>query len=229
VIRVAEDRLFEKIRNEIASDLAPVRPLGPPWKRASILLLLWLLLIAVVLAVFGFRRDYHVLGPWVVWNLTLVQTLAAYAAVVFAVRLTMPGSLIPGSYLAVIAAAASVIHWTISGILFHLSPTRVEPGREWRLALICFASELCLGLIPLAVILALSRKGLPLRPITLGLLAGLGSGLTAEAAWRMHCAYNSWNHILLSHSFAILATALLGGMLGFSWKRRQLKRFTDRR
>jgi hypothetical protein len=224
---VAEDRLFEKIRNEVASDLAPVRPLGPPWKRAAILLPVWLLLVGIVLAGFGLRRDYPALGPWVVWNLTLFQTLAAYTAVACGVRLSVPGSLIPRPFLALIAVAASAIHWLISGIMFHLSPTRVEPGHEWRLALICFAVELCLGLIPLAVLLSLSKQGLPLRPVALGLVVGFGSGLTAEAAWRVHCPYNSWEHILMSHSSAILATAILGGVLGYLWHRHELKKVRD--
>lgn len=224
---MSEDRLFEKIRNEVASDLEPVQPLGPPWKRAAILLPLWLLLVGIVLAVFGLRRDYHALGPWALWDLTLLQALAAYTAVALGVRLTVPGSLIPGSFLALIAVAASSIHWVVSGIMFHLSPTRVEPGREWTLALICFVVELCLGLVPLSVILSLARQGLPLRPIALGLVAGFGSGLAAEAAWRIHCPYNAWNHILISHSGAVLATALLGGLVGYLWNRHELKKFRN--
>jgi hypothetical protein len=116
----------------------------------------------------------------------------------------------------------------ISEIMFHASPTRVEPGAALRMTITCFAITLGLGLIPLILILNISRKGLPMKPKVLGFLCGLGSGLAAESVWRLHCPFNSWTHILASHSTAVLATALLGGLAGYCWEKRRLREIGDR-
>ena len=62
------------------------------------------------------------------------------------------------------------------------------------------------------------------RPLILGLVCGVGCGLSGEAIWRMHCHYNSWGHILSSHFGAIIAAGLIGFLIGFlSFRRRRLK------
>jgi len=81
-------------------------------------------------------------------------------------------------------------------------------------------SSLLHSLLPLAVFLTFSTRGMLRRTVTAGFLRGLGSGLCGEAAWRMHCAYTSWDHILYAHTGAILLTVVLGTALGFWWQRR---------
>jgi hypothetical protein len=218
-----EDRLFENIRNIVASDLEPVRPLAPNWRRASTLLFLWPFLVGIVLAVFGLRHDYYVLGPWMACVLPFLEALAAYGIVIFGLRLAIPGSLVSWAFTAFLVAAASLAHLIIAGVMFHFSPTHVEPGAALRMTFTCFAITLFLGLIPLAFILNISRKGFPMRPKALGFLSGLASGLAAESAWRFHCPFNSWAHILTSHSTAVLATALIGGFLGYCWEKRHIR------
>jgi hypothetical protein len=146
--------------------------------------------------------------------------MAAYLLVAYGLRSTIPGRGVPAVIGILLASSAFVVHLAVAGLTFHLSPIHVEAGREWQMALICISITLFLGLIPLAMVLALSSQGLQLRPTILGLTFGLGSGLSGEAAWRMHCHYTAWSHILIAHTGAVIATALLGALLGFLWQRR---------
>jgi hypothetical protein len=210
-----EDALYRELRNQIQSDLKPVRPMAPAWKRVSPVFAIWAILAGFVLLTLGLRRDVDALGSWVTWSLPLIQIMGAYTILTFALRLTVPASEISSSVLALLALFGIAMHLIISEIIFGLSPVPVEPGRERHLAAVCFAFTLVLGLVPLIFIGFLSNKGLPSRPGFLGLVCGLGCGLSGDAVWRLHCPYNSWDHILTAHSGAILATTLLGFCLGF--------------
>ena len=94
-----------------------------------------------------------------------------------------------------------------------MSPTVIEADREASVSGVCFIITVILGLVPLALFLLLSSKGLTSRPKILGLVCGLGCGLSGEAVWRVHCPFNSWDHILVSHSGAIVAVAILGAVI----------------
>ncbi len=218
---MAKSTLYEKIRDQIQHDMEPVRALAPLWKRVAPLLLIWLMLIGLVLVVFGLRSDSDLLGPWITWGLPVVQLLAAYAMLAFALRLTIPGSSISASFLAFLASLGIAVHLAIAEIVFRLSPSRVESSRELDLALICFFVTAFLGLIPSLYVVVLSRQGLASRPLFLGLVCGLGCGLSGEAIWRVHSPYNSWEHILTAHAGAILVTSVIGFLIGFLSLRRR--------
>lgn len=205
-----EDAVLKKIKSQIQGDLEPVHALPPVWKRVLLLFPIWIVLIALVLAVFGLRPDYDVVGPWLLWSLLLVQFLAAYLIIAFGVRSTIPGSAVPVPLLIIFTFIGLATHLILTETVFRLSPTLVESEREFLVSCVCFSITLFLGLIPLALFLLLSSKGLTSHPALLGLVCGLGSGLSGEAVWRMHCPYNSWDHILTAHSGAIVAVAILG-------------------
>jgi hypothetical protein len=219
-----EDTLHKKIRDQIQQDIKPVHALAPIWRRAMFLLPLWLVLIGLVVAFAGLRSDSELLGPWIVWGFPVVQLLAAYAMVALALRLTIPGSSVSASFLSFLALLGIAIHLAIAGILFRLSPTRVEVNREADLTIICFVTTLVLSLIPSLFVIFAARQGLASRPLVLGFVSGAGCGLSGEAIWRMHCPYNDWNHILSAHFGAIIAAGLIGFLIGFlSFRRRRLQ------
>jgi hypothetical protein len=223
---MVKSTLQKKIRDQIQHDMEPVRALAPIWRRVSPLLLIWLMLTGLVLVLLGLRSDSDLLGPWITWGLPVVQLLAAYLIVAFALRLTIPGSSVSASFLAFLAALGIAAHLAISEIMFRLSPSRVESNRELDLALICFFVTVVLGLIPSLYVVFLSRQGLVSRPLFLGLVCGIGCGLSGEAIWRLHCPYNSWEHILSAHMGAMLATGLIGFLIGFMFLR--LRRHKNR-
>jgi hypothetical protein len=219
-----EDRLYKKIRGKIQNDIGPVHALAPIWKRALPLLLIWLVLICLVVILTGLRNDSDLLGPWVVWGFPIVQLLIAYAMVALALRFTIPGLSVSASSLTLFALIGIAVHLAISGIVFRLSPTHVEANREMDLSLFCFLATFILSLIPSLFVVFLARQGFASHRLFLGLVCGIGCGLSGEAIWRMHCYYNSWDHILSAHTSAILAAGLAGFLIGFlSLRRRRPK------
>ena len=208
-----EDTLYEYIKDRIGRDIKPVKPLGPPWKRASLLFGVWFIMVALVLVLFGLRPDTAALGPGLFWILPLIQLLSAYAVIVLCIRLTVPGSAVASSVMAGFVAFGVAVHLAVSWILFHLSPVEVEPGKDFHATSVCLIITFCLSILPLVPALALSRRGMPSHPAAVGLVCGFACGLSAEAVWRLHCPYNSWAHVLSSHTTAVLAAALLGWIL----------------
>ena len=221
---MTEDKVYSEIKDQIQHDMDPVRVLAPIRKRVLPLLLIWPILTGLVLIVFGLRSDAELLGPWITWGLPVVQLLAAYTIVALALRLTIPGSSVSPFFLAFLALAGIALHFGISELVFRLSPIRVEAGREMSVILVCFPVTLVLGLIPALFVILLSRQGMVSRPLFLGLVCGLGCGLSGEAIWRIHCPYNSWDHILKAHSGAILAAGLIGFLIGFLFLRRRRRK-----
>ena len=213
---MSEHTRFESIRGRIEAEMVPVRPLSGAWKRALFLPLLFGMLVGIVLLVLGLRSDYEVLGPSIAWGFAVLQCLAAYAVLTLGLRITIPGADLPITILAFVALLGLGLHFAVAELSFQLSPISVEAHQFWRMVVVCASITLGLGLLPLAVFLVFASRGLPRSATTVGLLCGLSSGLCGEAAWRMHCAYTSWDHVLPAHSGAILLTALLGAALG-SW------------
>ncbi len=218
---MTEDSMYKRVKDKIQQDMKPVQALAPVWKRILPLLLVWAILMGLVIILFGLRSDSQLLGPWITWGFPMIQLLAVYAIVILALRWTIPGSSVPASFLTFFILLGVAIHLVISEIVFHLSPIHVEANRELDLAIFCFITTLVLGLIPLFFVIFLFRQGLPSRPVFLGLVCGLGCGLSGEAIWRMHCHYNSWNHILSAHTGAILVTGIIGFLIGFRFFRRR--------
>jgi hypothetical protein len=213
---------LEKIKRQIGTSPKPVQPLAPPGRRALWLPVLWVLSVGFVLIAFGIRRDYQQLGPWATWGFALAQCLLAYLLAGTGLRLTIPGLNLSKLTLVLFVLVTVAFQFGVFAATFELSPVRVEPGRQWEMAMICLLVTIPLGLLPLAVMSALSVKGVPQRAVAIGLLCGLGGGLAAEAAWRLHCPYSAWGHVLTAHSGGVLALALLGAGLGYYWQRKRI-------
>jgi hypothetical protein len=215
-----KDRVLEALMNEIGDGLSPVRPLKPPWIRAGSMSLSWLLLLALTLGIFGLRRDYGELGPLASWGVSALQWFVAYGIAWSGLRLAVPGDLTPGSFRAVLLLGGFALHFIGATLAFRVSPSWVEPGQELRMVVICFLFISLLAALPLILALRLAAEGLVSESVHAGLLLGLSAGLAAEGAWRMHCPYTSWEHIVTGHSSAVAAAALVG----LFWFRRRFGR-----
>lgn len=211
---MTQDPILQQLRKDLSGDFKPVRPLATPWLRSFWLIPIWLLILGVVLVVFGLRPDYPVLGPTASWGLSFVQLLACFVVFYAMLTATIPGGSKAPSVLASIGLLGIAVHIGASWISFQISPNLAEPGHELRDGLACLSAITTLALLPLAFGIFWLRAGLPIRAKTAGILLGLGSGLAAEAAWRLHCPISSWDHVIPFHSGAILIASGLGLLFG---------------
>ena len=203
-----EDRLLARLRDEIGEDLQPVRPVAPFWRWISPVAGLWLLLAVAVLAAFGLRGDHQELGDLGTWFFPAVQILAVLGVALYLYQSSMPGSLPPQSALPGVVAGSLLTHLILVAATQHLHLN--SPPDFLRAALVCFGFVLLLGAPLLAGFIWLVHSGLFARPAQIGLLAGVSGGLAAEAAWRLHCPYTNWQHILFSHTLGALVIAAVG-------------------
>jgi hypothetical protein len=58
------------------------------------------------------------------------------------------------------------------------------------------------------------RNSLAIRPTMAGALYGAGAGLAINAGWRIACPFSTPWHALGAHGAAIIATVILGALIG---------------
>jgi hypothetical protein len=203
-----EDRL-ERLEREIARDLAPVRPFAPPGAQAMWPMGVALLVAAAIVIVMGLRADAARIGGWTIAAVFLAQ--AAVAAVVFrgALRCSIPGmgGAVSGALLWIGMAPAFEV--AINSVTAGRSALTPAPGREWVTGLACLGGIAVASLAPLAVGTVLLGRGWVTRPLAAFTLLGVAGGLAAEAAWRLHCPYSSWSHVLPFHVAALVLPVLV--------------------
>ena len=148
-----DDVSLQKLRAEVARDLAPVRPLRPAWMRALLLL---------PCAALGFALLARLFPGWQVnglaWAVAGLQLLVAYGILWVGLREAVPGQ---GPGLPALGLAALVATLTVGGsnaLLLALRPMDVPPGLDWPFVVHCFRIELLLGLP--AVALGLGALGI---------------------------------------------------------------------
>jgi len=217
---MTEDHLLQRLKQELSGDLTAVKPLAEPWKRAAAVFPIWLLLMILTLGVFGLRSDYLTLGPAVVWGFSLAQVAICYLAFTSSLESSVPGRSRTWIALFGIVIAGLMNYLAASWITHGINPSRAEAGHELRAGIACLSAIAIYASLPLLSAIWWIRSGLPLRPRAAGLLLGVGSGIAAEAAWRLHCPISSWDHVLAFHGGAILAAAAAGVIFGQIWQRR---------
>jgi hypothetical protein len=213
-----QDPLLDKLRDEVARDLRPVRPLRPAWLRALLLLPWSLLAVAALGAV------YRTPWPWRVgglpWLLAVTQAVAAYALLWTALRDAEPGRGPSGLALGLATTGAVAVPLGVYLFLLSAHP-RDLPRSLYGVGLECFSAEVAIGLTLTAAGLWLAFRGLPLRPGLSGTLAGLAAGVGALAVWTLFCPFTSLSHVLPSHAGPLAVLAVAGLALGIAAARRR--------
>jgi len=200
----------ESLREKIARDLKPVRPLRSPLVRALALVPLAAAIVFAVPALHFFRSDIVALGFARGWGLSYAQALAGIVIVALALRESIPGR----------ALSRAAVAWTIAGGLaipavvlavtastFDIGPA---PGRALTEGLGCFRASAGGSLPALIVAALLAARAFPLRPGVAGALYGLGCGLIADAGVRLYCEYSAPPHVAFAHGGAILGAMFAG-------------------
>jgi hypothetical protein len=84
------------------------------------------------------------------------------------------------------------------------------------------------ALLPLGVSAVLVARAFPLRPALAGALYGLGSGLLADAGWRLFCHFANPAHVFGAHALAIGVVTAIGAGTAAALARRDTRARTLR-
>lgn len=211
----------EALIRVIAQDLSPVKPSPRPLRLALQTAPLALLVSSLILLAVGIRGDSRILGPILTWGASAVQfTLALVLVWVGAHESTPAGKLPKGSvYSAAVAALLVIIAITLA--TFSISPvggTLRVPGASrvppWVVDLVCGVGSTVAGGILVLLFTWVFRNSVVTRPTLAGALYGAGAGVAINAGWRIACPVSTPRHALGAHGAAIIATAILGALLG---------------
>jgi hypothetical protein len=212
----------EALMRVIAQNLRPVKPSPRPLSLALKTAPVALLVSSLILLALGTRGDSRVLGPLLTWGASAAQFILAIALVWMAAHESTPSGRLPKEtvYSAVVAALLVVVAITVS--TFSVSPVgstlrvagvlRVVP--PWILDLACGVGGTMAGGILVLLFTGIFRNSLATRPTVAGALYGAGAALAINAGWRIACPYPTLRHALGAHGVAILATVLLGALIG---------------
>jgi hypothetical protein len=215
------------LRAAIARDLRPVAPLPPPRRRLIPVIPLALLLLVASVIAFGLRRDAPAVGPLLTWGASTLQMMLGLTLVALALREAVPGTTLSRRALGIAIGTAMMAILTITWMTWSASHTRVAPASAdfvWR---VCFGATILSALPALVVSGWLVARAFPLRPRIAGALYGFGSGLMADAGWRLFCHYSDPAHVFGAHTAAVLVTCGLGIVLASISVRPQNKRSGD--
>jgi hypothetical protein len=216
----------EALMRVIAQDLRPVRPSPQPLHLALQMVPVTLLVSSVILLAIGPRHDLSVLGPLLTWGASAAQFVLAIALVWIAARESTPARRLPKQVVYFAAVAASLVVVSVTLLTFSTSPAnepllRVPPrvnemlrASPWIMGFACGIGSTLAGGILVLLFGWMFRNSLATRPTVAGALYGAGAGLAINAGWRVACPVSTPWHALGAHGAAILATVILGALIG---------------
>jgi len=210
--------LTEALRRAVAADIEPVKPLSPPWVR-----ILWAGPLAVVMAVgtlvaFGLRSDLQGVEVVIAWLPMILQISLGLAVLAIALQETVPGMRVAKPVVYGVCISALALHLAVNIIMWLRDPMGYEDFLTswWS----CIRYEILLGVPFLAIVTYMAGRALPIRPRYIGLLAGFGSGVIADASWRMVCPVSVPMHFLTAHLGGMLILGATGYLFGVFLERR---------
>jgi hypothetical protein len=155
-----------------------------------------------------------------------VQFLLAVALVWIAAHESIPVGRLPRHIVYSAAIAASLVVVFISLLTFSTSPA-IEPilrlppqvnellrSSPWITGFACGIGSTIAGGILVLLFSWMFRNSLAARPTVAGALYGAGAGLAINAGWRIACPVSTPWHTLGAHGAAIIATVVLGALIG---------------
>lgn len=203
----------EALASRIFIDFQPVRPLLPIRTRALIVIAIAVMAAAALLASNGPRADLTTLPADMFAGMVMIRTFLGVSLIGLALGEAVPA----GAQTARWRSA-----WLTAGIggLFVLPAGfaaligsrshEATPG-PW----FCFPFIIAVSVPSFIVVNLLLRRGYAFHPIRAGLIAGLGTGILAEAAQFAACANSAVGHQWLMHGGAVLSLAALGAIAGW--------------
>jgi len=216
----------EALMRAIARDLRPVKPSPQPLRLALRMAPVALLVSSVILLAIGPRHDSALLGPVLTWGASAAQFALAIALVWIAAHEGMPAGRLPVRIVYFAAIAASLVVVFVALLTFSISPAsepllRVPPWineklrtSPWIMGFGCGVGSTIAGGLLVLLFSRIFRNSLAARPTVAGALYGAGAGLAINAGWRVACPVSTPWHSLGAHGAAIVATVILGALIG---------------
>jgi hypothetical protein len=204
--------LPESLRQAVAADLKPVRPLPAPWVRVLWAVPLAAVIVAAALIYFGTRPDFDGVGDTLTWVPVVMQVALGLAVLALALHETVPGLKVARPVVLAVCIGALAMHLAANVVLWLRDP--MGYGDFLTSFWACLRYEFLLGVPFLALITYLAAKALPVRPSVIGALAGIGAGVISDASWRMVCYVSVPSHFLTAHLGGIVVLGISGYLLG---------------
>jgi hypothetical protein len=211
----------EVLMRMIAQDLRPVKPSPRPLRLALQTAPFALLVSSLILLAVGIRGDSGILGPLLTWGASAAQFTLAIVLMWIAAHESTPAGRLPRGtvYSAVVAALLVVVAIAVS--TFWISPVgstlrvagalRVPP---WMMDLVCGIGSTAAGGFLVLLFGWNFQNSLAIRSAFAGALYGAGAGVAINAGWRIACPFPTLRHTLGAHGAAVVATVLLGALIG---------------
>ena len=216
----------EALMRAIAQDLRPVKPSPQPLRMALRMVPLALVVSSLILVGIGPRHDLGILGPLLTWGASALQFVLAITLVWIAAHESIPAGRLPRQVVYSAAISASLIVVFVTLLTFSTSPAsepvlRVPPivnellrVKPWLMGFVCGLGSTVAGGILVLLFSWVFRNSLATRPTVAGALYGAGAGLAINAGWRIACPVSTPWHALGAHGAAIIATVILGALIG---------------
>jgi hypothetical protein len=216
----------EALMRAIAQDLRPVTPSPEPLQLALRMVPLALLVSPLILLAIGPRHDLGTLGPLLTWGASAAQFVLAIALVWIAARESTPSGRLPRPLVYSAMAAASLVVVLVNLITFSKSPSgaalvHIPPAvnemlrtSPWIMGFGCGIGSTVAGGVLVLLFSWVFRDSLATRPTEAGALYGAGASLAINAGWRIACPVSTPWHSLGAHGAAIIATVILGALIG---------------
>jgi hypothetical protein len=215
------------LRADIGRDLQPVSPLPRPLARAAWVAPLGLLLLFAARVVFSLRVDAPRLGWWLTWGASLVETLLGLGLIAASLRESVPGTTLSRRAMTLAFLAGAVAIVAITWTTWIVSGTTLARDPRWFVWRVCVGGSILSAMLPLGLSAALVARAFPLRPALAGALYGLGSGLLADAGWRLFCHFSNPAHVFGAHTLAIAAVTAAGASIAGALAHRGVRPGSD--
>jgi hypothetical protein len=200
----------QALRDRIARDLHPVRPLLLPWQRAALVIPAAALVWIAAPTLFGLRGDVAQIGGWLAWGGSFAQFVVAGVLIAAALREAVPAQSVSRAAALVLLGAGACATIVLAFATSALSPesgVRIETFESWKF---CWQGAVVMGVPLVLLLVVLIARALPLRPPLAGSLAGMAAGAAVDGGWRLYCGYSNPFHVIASHGGAVLVLTLIG-------------------
>jgi len=212
------------LREAVADDFRPVRPLHPAWMRTMLAVASLAVVLAFVLARASLRPDIDQLPMWLSWGCSALQLVLGVLLVGLAMRESVPGEGLPGGAVRLAAATALAVQVLVGIATSIYSPAITMPGSGIAPGIGCLKHESVMALPTFVATLWLVFRALPLRAPTAGLLGGAGATVASDGIIHLLCPMSNLSHVLVWHSGAVILFMAVGWTAGVFWERLRWRR-----